>query len=379
MDRRHLLEVAGQLRPLAVRDYAESRGWILLHGPQRRAWVFNHPVRELRQLHVPIDSDSTDFADAMFEVALRIADLDERDVESVLSDLLHPDADILRIRIASPDSVGGDVSLTEDVDLREGARRALLAAASSVVNPATHHARMSRSQAEQFLGTCKSGQTEIGSYVVKIICPLFALDDVSMPDDTMPFARQTTKLLIGATHSLVTAIEQDEVDEFLEKDSVHPTVSSNLCDALLRMQPENPKGRMEMRMAWAAVPDISIPDGVATRVSIPNEYFRRVEDVYDHLRGIVNKDEAKSFYGTVESLQGDVGQDGNRSGEVVLALMSDDGETIRARANLGSRNYHVAVRAHEAGRGFVSLKGVYRPGIRVGRIEEISAFEYLQA
>lgn len=60
----------------------------------------------------------------------------------------------------------------------------------------------------------------------------------------------------------------------------------------------------------------------------------------------VNKDH--SMIGTVETLNGDVGEDGKRCGEVVLSLLlPDEDELIKARTSLKTSEYERAVEAHE--------------------------------
>lgn len=52
--------------------------------------------------------------------------------------------------------------------------------------------------------------------------------------------------------------------------------------------------------------------------------------------------------GTVETLNGDVGEDGKRCGEVVLSLLlPDEDELIKARTSLKTSEYERAVEAHE--------------------------------
>ncbi|MCA9634545.1 MAG: hypothetical protein KC420_00735, partial [Myxococcales bacterium] len=124
--------IVSRLRPLAVRLYAESRGWTPVPLDGERFWLFRHPEERLRQLQIPMDADDLGFVDAMLDVVRRIAELERRAPDAVLADLQWPDADILRVRVVNRESEAGQLSLSADVDLREGARRALLAAACSV-------------------------------------------------------------------------------------------------------------------------------------------------------------------------------------------------------------------------------------------------------
>ena len=48
----------------------------------------------------------------------------------------------------------------------------LLSEAHSVLVPQPYHPRMSRSEAEDFLSRCRLGQTDRGSFVLTVACPL---------------------------------------------------------------------------------------------------------------------------------------------------------------------------------------------------------------
>ncbi|MEZ4449132.1 MAG: hypothetical protein R3B09_06600 [Nannocystaceae bacterium] len=306
--------IVGRLRPLAVRLYAESRRWIPIPVEGERFWLFRHPEERLRQLQIPMDADDVGFVDAMLDVVRRLAEIERRSIDAVLADLQWPDADILRVRVQSRESEAGQLSLSADVDLREGARRALLAAACSVINPARFHPRLSRSEADALLSACRAGQTEVGSYVVKLICPLHAVDE---PDDVaLPFTRQATTYLMRATSELVTRIEQSRLHEYERDEADGAPLSWNLCDALLRMSPEREAGQIELAATWAADRRIAPPSPAEapSRVSIKAEYLPEIEQVARILRPTPSTAREEQLIGTVEQLAGAVGADGRRSG-----------------------------------------------------------------
>lgn len=150
--------IAARLRPLAVRQYAETRGWIRVEGSRRRIWLLRHSVERLCQLQIPMDVDEPGFAEAMLDVVVRLGEVEQRTTDAVLADLQWPDSDVLRVRVANPDAEGGQLSLAADVMLRDGARRALLASACSVVNPVPYHPRLSRSEADAMLAIDRAAQ-----------------------------------------------------------------------------------------------------------------------------------------------------------------------------------------------------------------------------
>jgi len=378
--------VLATLTPMAVRHYAQSRGWISVEGVRGRIWLLRHQAHPLRQLVIPMDADDPGFVDAMADVLQRLAELEGRVLEVVLSDLQTPDADVLRVRVVHRDSDAGQLSLTSDVMLRDGARRALLAAACSVIHPVTYHPRMTRSEAESLLAACRAGQTEFGSYVIKVICPLYAVPETL--DLYEPFTRRVVRHLMKTTAELVDSIEQTSIETYIDAQKERPRLSANLCEALLRMQTrddEQPRerdaGHLELLTAWASDPHVPppTPTQVPSRVVIKAEYLPEIERAASLLRPAAMRTREELFIGTVETLDGTVGADGRRSGDVTFSLLLRDSESIRARATLSSEDYDVALQAHQGGIAYVRLNGVLRRGPRINRITSLRSLELLES
>lgn len=369
-----LSQLASQILPTEVRNYAKFHGWELVTVAKGRIWVFRHSVQKLRQLIIPKDQDDDAYAQAIAEVLQRIAEDEKRSPISVASDLLMPNSDILRFRVAGDDIISGNLSLEDGACLIEGAKRAILSSACSVVNKTTHHPRMSRSEAEEMLKACKFGQTEYGSFVAKIACPLNAVEtNAPLLDVTKPFVRHATTLLASACHKIVESIENDTVQALMEHNSSNPIITSNLCDALLRMQGTRDKGSLGLDITWASNPNVGRPD-VPSKVVFKAEYFRTVDEIQRALRPQKEIENSQTLLGTVETLNGDVGEDGRRSGEVILALLLEDEDVVRARAVLTPEQYVHAVAAHEQGRAYVMVQGVLQRGTRIGYLKKVESF-----
>lgn len=108
-------------------------------------------------------------------------------------------------------------------------------------------------------------------------------------------------------------------------------------------------------------------------MAFPFNYKRKLEELKGYFSP-PNKEVVDTFYATVESLNGDIGSDGGRSGEVVFAIFVEN-EVARARANLNSSQYKIAIRAHESGNAYVMIKGQFNKQARNGVIENITEFK----
>lgn len=380
MDKQQLLELAKAISPSAVRHYALTYGWDPIKGSKRRIWLFRHSEETLVQLQIPMDRD-VDTPAAILEVAQRLARIEKRDIESVIEDLASSSSDVLRYRIVSDNIKGGTIPLEGAIGLFTGAKQMISAAACSVVNPVTHHPRTDRTDARQLIHNARMGQTEIGSFVLKILCPLDSVKDPPLLSETQPFTRSVTTLLMRATSKLINGIEQGNIDSVLEEQShvnVRPEITSNLCKGLLDLRGESDSGEIELSIQWASSNLLPRPE-VPSVIRIPMDYYPEIEKVHRILRPIPTGNKDQYMIGTVETLNGDVGEDGRRCGEIVLSLLiPDEDELIKARTSLHSGDYEKAVLAHEKGRSYVKLRGQLTRGVRISRIDNPEGFSLVE-
>ena len=379
MDRQQLQYLAKTISPSAVRHYAQANGWAPISGSKRRIWLFRYP-ESLVQLQIPMDRDD-DTPEAILEVADRIAKIEQRTIESVVEDLASSGSDVLRYRIISEDIKAGTIPLEGAISLFSGAKQMISAAACSAVNPITHHLRTDRNDARQLIQHARMGQTELGSFILKILCPLDSVQDPPLLSETQPFTRTVTTLMMSATSKLIKGIEQGDIDSVLEEESrVHarPEISSNLCKGLMDLRGESETGEIELSITWASSIQLPQPQ-VPSLIRIPMEYYPEIEKVHRILRPLPSENKDQYMIGTVETLNGDVGEDGKRCGEVVLSiLLPDEDELVKARTSLNSSDYEKAVKAHEIGRGYVKLRGHLARGIRIGRIDNPEGFTLVE-
>ena len=169
------------------------------------------------------------------------------------------------------------------------------------------------------------------------------------------------------------------MDELIEttKKSASPWLSSNFCEALTRFEDESLKNSVEIGITWAA--SIAHPAGAKpiSTVRVQNDYFSRIEEVHRELRS-VEKHTDDTFVGTVERLDGEMGPDGRRSGEVILSLLLPEGEQVRARTNLDTEAYTKADQAHMTDGTYVKVAGRLHPGRQPRQLSDLRAFELIQ-
>ncbi|TVS21027.1 MAG: hypothetical protein EA424_00980 [Planctomycetaceae bacterium] len=362
------------LKPQQVRSYALAKGWQRIPGVNGDIALFQHPAGQWDQLIVPMDESLDDYPRRLRDVIENLANFENRPVEEVLNDLLSPDADILRYRVISPATGRGTIPLVDGIQLLEGARRSILAAACSVVQPHPYHPRMSRTEAQQLLNACQLGQTERGSYSVSIACPLRAVEqDQDLLPDIDPFTRQAIALLMRSVSRIISAIEADTVPAVFDEVPEAPVVSANLCEALLQAQPQDGQSVLDVSASWATTLPPKTP--LPTKVRIKHEYFPIIQDISRKLRPAVAPT-ADLFVGYIANLGGQPGEDGRMQGEATLSIVYEE-QIQSARVDLSPEWWgiaHAALGSH----GIVRFRGVFHRGARLHRITNITEFALVQ-
>lgn len=357
--------------PTNVRDYIRSRGWTLSQDAiSERLFVFSNPQYAPKQLVFPMDSNAADYKESVYSVAEKLAYIESVSVAKIMSRFLEVRDDTLRLRITTPHGIDA-LPLSFAADAVVATQRMVLAGATSALRPQIHHPRLGRlAEAVQLLNVAKLQHTEHSSFVLKVSCPYDGLDIPPIHD--VPFVRQSMITIIQGVRALVTAIEADVLDNFVEDtiQQVHPLVSSNLCEAVTELHDEYLRNALDISVDWSVVRPL--PE-LATPVRIQRDYFPRIEEVSRALRDTSVSLE-DTFMGTVEQLNGDMGIDGRRSGQVILNLLLED-EVVRAQVNLTSEQYQIADRIHMTEGAYVIVSGRLRPGRQPRRLDDISGFD----
>src|SRR5690606_24815123 len=121
---------------------------------------------------LPLHRDFADVDEALARAVEEIARFEQRPASQVLRALQKPRADVLRFGIESQETADGGIGFEDGLALLSGSKKALLAAACSVKRPQPFHPRMTLREAEAFVGRCRLGQTEKGSFVAAVECDL---------------------------------------------------------------------------------------------------------------------------------------------------------------------------------------------------------------
>jgi len=361
-----------RVSPRALQGYAQGLGWQLVpNGKRSDIALLHRPDSRLHQIAIPLDETLSDYSEAVAEAIRKLAEFEKRPAREVLDHLLLPPADMLQFREASQDAEAGSLPFDHAVRMINGTKRLLLSAAHSVLVPQAYHPRLSRSEAEEFVNRCRLGQTDRGSFILNVACPIDLA--VTLPGmQKEPFTRQVTSLLVRSLEALVHAADSGKADGLLDP-AKNSGLSANLCESLLLLRPNGDQSTLSVTASWsrAYLP----PSGKSSRyIQLRQETFEAAEILATRLR-TSPEPRPDRFIGFVDALRGQpTRQDPRPSGEVDFTVFDDEHGETHARGLLNATEYALAAQAHLHS-DVVAFKGVLRRLPRLSRIDAISSFE----
>jgi hypothetical protein len=369
--------------PTDLRDYLKNSGWSVLEEALKdRLYALENIQFPRRQLVFPMDITAPDYRESIHRIFEKLAEMLGQTIQEIVAKAHALKDDVLRLRVFFD---GNDSSLPLGFAalLVQSTEKLLKASACTVLRPLMHHPRLSLTEATQFVEKARFQQTENGSFVLKVACPVHAMDvqgALDLDEHNAPFVRQVTLALHSSLFKLTSAIETDTLDSLVAtlKTEKSPLISSNLCEAISAMHDELIDNSLDIGFNWSALHAVPASIGQHS-ICIQRDYFSRIEEVRRELRTIELREE-DSFIGTVERLDGVIDESGRRSGDVILALLlADEGETVKAKIPLSADDYSKAHTAHMANGGYVRVTGKLRPGRQPRQLTEVSHFELITA
>lgn len=373
------------VKPEALLNYLSINGWKEVRRVEGELFVLSKATNQSKNqlIWVPISSDYSDYAPMVARLVKTVADVEQLSELQVLDDLQTTAiGDVIRVGTADPLNIHDHtIPLPEGVVLLNKARSMALAGASSAVNRRPVHPRRPAANASRFVRNLRLGQTERGSFLIKLIAPLLEEErqltrDAHSFEESTPFARRAVLELVRGLNALKQAAEENKSDgrfvfnPFLN--AVSSGVSANLCEALIlqdeRQQVDKP---LEISVTWS----YAIPE----RNNLPLEPIRFEGSTLPYIRQAakefrVRNPEIITIQGWVNILE--------RNEQVGPGLIriycSLDGKQRAVRVQLEKvEEYNKAIDAHKNGH-IVAVTGTLIVEGQSYRIESPSNFQVME-
>jgi hypothetical protein len=350
--------VLESVQPLEVATYLRSAGWALAGRIGDAAWVWKQADETVA---VPENTEFADYARRLAELLDTLSQREQRSELEILRDLTTSMSDVVRLRVMSAVAADGSVGLEEGVTIVGSAKDMILSAARAAVIPRAYFRSRLPGPADEYMKRVRLGQTEQGSYVVTLLCPvspeLGPSDLASLAEIDEPFDRRVTRTLAGAVTKCAAAAREAALRQNMEPftSAVRDGVSANLCSAIADIGEGLEEGQIQVSFSWARS---RRPPDVASRAVIPHDAIPVMREAARVLRETF-ADEDFELIGPVVRLESEAPATG---GDVLVYAEVDTWRRIRV--HLEPPAYLQAVVAHEQGveihcRGSLRKEGRY--------------------
>lgn len=371
--------------PIEIRDFALALGWKLVtEALSDGLFVLNSPNNDYKQLIFPKDESMDSFEELAYNTIKKLSSLTNKSEFRLIEEIREVNEDVISLRYYSDSKSVNSLSFQEAIESIEGTKKLILSAATSVVNPTIYHKKLSRTEPNDLLKKVRFRHTEEGSFKLKISCPL----EYDSPNTTdlfgeteinKPYARKTFELINRSAFEILNTIEADSIESFIEEqtNSITPHITYNFVEAISELFDEERELPFDLGFDWSKSSLGRIaPPSTPKLIRFPFSLKSKIDTVKNYLEPKSSALE-DTFYGTVESLNGNIDNEGNRSGEVRIALIIDS-SIVNVRVLLKHEFYTLADKAHMDSGLLVKIKGRLNPGKQIRLLDNISDFSIIE-
>jgi len=348
----NLMDMAEKINPIEVANYLTNTGWINKPFKRQGIKIFQYNTDSFYQVSVPFENEFRDYKSAMYDVVEKIAIVENKSVEQVMLFLLNPNSDILKIRLDRSDIKSGSIFLDDAINLYENAKKLLAATALDIINPRKIHMGRIDDAVQKFLNQCRFGQTEIGSYVVSVVCPFTKLNDdgyeqLSIFSDEEECAnsltRKVTNKLMSNIYTIKNSIDSGNINCFYGDDS---TISCNFFEALSGMNFQTEQTTLEFIAEWSPIVKANRYD--YNRLSVTNDYYSPISSVAAKIKAETT--ERSEIVGRIKQVSAAPNIDNRINGTVIVVCIGNDNKIQNVKVELCREDYDDAVIAHQQGK-----------------------------
>lgn len=338
-----LSKMMRNIDPTSVSRFLVRNGYIQEESSQTKIKFYSNSAGITVPL--PLQKEAPDYPRRLFDI-LELFVTDELPIDDVVMSIVLPESDILRYRIETPDTAWGSLRLGYGYEAMQALHSLLKFTAAGVSTANLEYRRVSE-DAKAYAQQCRFGQTEYGSYVMKVFCPVRPAGvDYGLLDE--PFGRSSTRSVIENLDFLSSEKAEDP------QEPLPPTLNRNVAAAVERLKPYIELGsETEFTVRYSSSLNSS-PENMPSEkgstfvnLKLGHFAFSRAKSVKDRLKKSEELQE-EVLRGHITTMHKDRPlRDTEQSHEVTLEVKAGAGYR-QLRMRLLPAQYRQAIQWHEA-------------------------------
>lgn len=352
--------------------YLSSKGWTLSSEIPGLANIWHLKNNDEYEILQPVDFELKDFNNRVGDLINTLCDVDKKTEAEVIKEIDNISSDIISLRVIHDDVAKGEIPFSDGILLFNKTKELMLSAARSVVKPQKDkYSGKNPEVVDRFLNSLRLGQTEVGSYVLNLIAPIYWEDDCQDDYCKVPFSRTVTERLINSVAKLSEAIDkyQKNGDIKVFGTIINNGANATLCSALIGLSGSNKSRSIEINVQQSPFSNVLNHGNKKIFISFDKvKYIEDAERFYSNDYFISDY----SLVGAVTRLKRDINSIG---GMVTIAEMSENNRKVTVE--LDESHYDQAIKAHENKYEQVHLVGKLLVTPRRIKLIEVKDFNIL--
>lgn len=339
------------------KKYLESNEWYEKSIIPSLAVVWRSNVFTRDEILQPIDTELSDYSNRVDDIIRVLSKTQKKPLEKIISDINTISSDVISVRVIHEDVKNGEIPFHDGIDLFSHAKLLITSAARSLMNPKAVKSGGKNNEAiAQYFDTLKLSQTEIGSYVINIVAPIYFND--SKQDDycSEPFSRSVSSRIVSSIDRLNEAASEFSKTKNLKylEESVSYGVNESLCSAIIGLSGSNKNRSIEVSIKTSPyASDFNIKK---TSVTISADKIPAIQEAKNYFSGSTTT-EKYELQGIVIKLYRK--KPDSNSGTITIEEVNEKSSKTSRKVTVELTNdfYDKAIKAHEIKETLVRLTG----------------------
>lgn len=359
----NFMNLTEKINPHAFVRYLKDTGWTPF--PTKKEYVKIFQIKTISgesfQVNLPMEKSLSDYKSAMYQAIETVALAENQSTEQLMLYLLNPNTDILKIRLDRKDIEAGNILFDDAIRIYENAKKLIAATAQDILHPRRFHQGRMDDSISKFVNSCKFGQTEIGSYIVSVVCPFAELHETdgyrqlsifsSEEQCANSLTRQVTNRIMKNVFSIRTHIDNGDFEKLTSEETTE-IISANFYEALAGLNLDVEGANVEFIAQWSPV--IKKNRSLHDRISLSHDYYQPISSTIGRLRE--HKKQTTKIIGRIKKLESSPDLSKRTSGKITVVYLDDKDNKRTATINITKEDYAKAIQAHSEGT-YVEITG----------------------
>ena len=329
---------------------------VLMNGRVRQ---FVSPDDEYVAL-IPLVKEFSDYYRVMGETLQSIASFENRSIEALVNRILNPSYDIQKWRIANNYTTDGKIPFFSMTDTIEKIKDVLATAYLDTLNPTRFHKKVYTTDVNKNISEYSFGQTEIGSYILNILCPLgnYQYTIFNPTEQDIPLNRKINMRLLSSIDNIQKDLKNSNNNK-VDEDVDQGLYSINFLDSLVDIYDETKDTEMNIIVDWCK--DIGfVNEPPISSIKLEPIFMEKVNFIADKYRPKKEENIKKTYYGKIESITANPKVEDREYVQIKIVTIGDDNKKLNIQSRLNYSTFYSIVKIAFDNGSNIKLSGIQK-------------------